>query len=928
MNDEKPQASAPRPHRWHNDLAKAPASAAVSHRRQLFRLSLILMALVGAALAWLNFFRPYHDPALTTIAITQYTDPRWPPDAQAEQDGRALDAVLRHQKTGKDQDLFNTQIKPLLVGELQRLREGAPRDRPVVIHLCSLARTGGDGEVFVLPADAVPDDPKTWVPLTDILKRVGECPTPHKLLILDLTRPVADSHLGILSNNVAAGVQATLKDRADLPFFVLCACSPGQVSLVDEELGQSAFGHYLVEGLRGAADGYNSQGKTDGWVSVTELAAYVAAQVDGWAVRRGQRQTPYLWSGQAKDFSFPTDKAAAQRPEAENAGDKRTYPAALEAAWKQWEDWQREHIGDTAPWVLRRLEGKLLSFEQRWRSGLGEPAEKLPAELAWGRGQVQQVRDLVRPRHHRALAPEAAQRGIEPNKELVDKLRDLWKKWAAKAAAPAPEKDKPPAKAKPAEGDLGELKKEVAAELGKVRDPFALALAVWELASADDTESMPGRRAAVLVDWYRQYTPATARSYVEIRFLQRLAGVEATISPTLVRNALLMVRAAEQPIADPRVFPWIRLALTKAQAKRTEAERLLFAATPEERAKADAAVGEALRDLQEVEGLLPQFEEGFKLRAEALAFLPAYAPCLLHQLDLAPSPQRLQPWLDAVETARSLDQLLTAPAGGAGTVELAQLKDQLPRLTGRLRNCLEGLRPPLVVSRLRPRFAARWSNVNELDALLQLPWFTVQDDTPKKEGEPTPPFTRATLWQKRQEAARALLDEGRHQEAKPGSQPLPFDQDAASRQERERALARARVAITLLKFGGFSGADKLQEDWDHLNANPTDAGLQKLARGLFEAWNKAAPEQLKTLWENQEDAAAIRLVRILPAAYQKWPWSAAEVGANPEYRLWLQENQAVWRWLMEDCRLKSQKLDGAERSFCEDAAREYQRVLP
>src|SRR5439155_64864 len=138
--------------------------------------------------------------------------------------------------------------------------------------------------------------PNTRLSLRDVLKSIEECPSRHKLLILDLVRPVADARLGILSEDVAAGIEKELTDVPDDNRLVLCACSPGQVSLSSEAAGRSIFNYYVEEGLRGWADGYGPRGRRDGRVTVTELAEFVKVRVDRWAQRnRNARQTPVLY---------------------------------------------------------------------------------------------------------------------------------------------------------------------------------------------------------------------------------------------------------------------------------------------------------------------------------------------------------------------------------------------------------------------------------------------------------------------------------------------------------------------------------------------------------------------------------------------------------------------------------------------------------
>src|SRR5262249_36433781 len=68
-------------------------------------------------------------------------------------------------------------------------------------------------------------------------------------------------------------------------------CSPGEVALWSESLGQSVFGHFFVEGLG------QREADTDGddAISVQELEDYLTRRVDAWSRQhRAMRQRPRL----------------------------------------------------------------------------------------------------------------------------------------------------------------------------------------------------------------------------------------------------------------------------------------------------------------------------------------------------------------------------------------------------------------------------------------------------------------------------------------------------------------------------------------------------------------------------------------------------------------------------------------------------------
>ena len=158
----------------------------------------------------------------------------------------------------------------------------------VVVYLSGPAVYSG-GQIYLLPADATPDNPATWLPLRQILRPArlprpeqAARPRPH-----GPARPAGCRGPGgaeqVLTNDVAAAVPAELEAVEDPGRLVLCACGPGETALVSEDLGRSVFNFYLEEGLRGWADGYGPDGRHDGLITVRELAAFCQARVDRWA---------------------------------------------------------------------------------------------------------------------------------------------------------------------------------------------------------------------------------------------------------------------------------------------------------------------------------------------------------------------------------------------------------------------------------------------------------------------------------------------------------------------------------------------------------------------------------------------------------------------------------------------------------------------
>src|SRR5262249_6796317 len=179
------------------------------------------------------------------VAVTEYTNPNYPPNPWAQQDSDALRGLF-----GSDSEqAFGGQEKHLLLQKLddlaQRTAKSPDSGRPVVIHLTSLGVAYG-GKVHLLPGSADPATPSSWLPLDSVLTALGRGNSP-RLLLLDVGRPAADARLGILNDDVSTALDAelTAADSAGkLPFFVLTSCGPGQFSQTSPELRRSVFGYF------------------------------------------------------------------------------------------------------------------------------------------------------------------------------------------------------------------------------------------------------------------------------------------------------------------------------------------------------------------------------------------------------------------------------------------------------------------------------------------------------------------------------------------------------------------------------------------------------------------------------------------------------------------------------------------------------------
>jgi hypothetical protein len=776
-----------------------PRNGAPARRLRVVLLAAAVLALSGALIAWLIKVSPLKQADFLPLCIDEYGDD-FPVRAWVRQDGEFLRGL-----TWNEDNAFTVQGRELLLRDLRAFTERKPKG-PQVVYLNALALTDAKGELNILPVDARLDRPATtWLPLREVFTRLRTSEARHKLLLLDIMQPFTDARRGVLSNDVAERLRALLDEvlPKDPHLSVLCACSPGQTSLVAEELGHSVFAFYLREGLRRQAD---QAGSADGRVSLQELATYVTREVEQWTWQhRRARQTPRLYGAQ-KDYPLAAvnpSEGAAVEPETE-----ADYPDWLRDGWKLRDQWWDEGGYRQTPDVLRQLESALLRAEQQWRGGVR--VERVQRDLAARRERLERQHKEQTPA---AAAPESLAQatvgGRKPpeggDEEAITVLRDLAVRHARTKAVKAGE-----AELKQLAADLDQQKKKFT---GK---PLALA---WVVFRAADTEALSAAAFRFLADWLAQ---TRGSAYAETRLLSQLAELPATDDwpAESVRQALRSKWEAEIiAAADPQALPWVREARQQADRLRREGEELLRARLPAERRRAEVLLRQAWQSYQAIKSDLHTVEEALNYRGQMLLRLPAYAA----YLEIDDSTE--QAWENALTTTRRLRQVLASPPAPEGTARAGQIREMAER-TAALQNDpnnLNSLRRPLdgeqFIKLLARSRIGDCADVKIMTALLETPWLPVEP--------------RVQLWT----ARRTLLREvgRRHGEAPPA-----WDETRGVAAERRQALRRAHRSLELLKLEGIGSTDQVETALRQAEQSADAARLADVAEKLRQAWARRA----------------------------------------------------------------------------------------
>jgi hypothetical protein len=928
---------------------------AVRRGRIIFAIVGGMLALAGAFIGLLSWMHPVAPGYFVPLWITEYESRLIPVDDGGDSDREAFRVGSYFPRV--DENAFGSQLRHLLVRDLAALKER--RTGSVVVYFSAFACRGDNNEVMIFPADAQPNYPTTRVPLKVILNAVYDCPAKNKLLILDIMRPVASARLGILENDAATlvrqEVENELKTRPDPRRLglILCGCSEWQESLGSEDLDRSVFSFYLEEGLRGWAAGYNSRGLRNNRVTARELANFVQARVDRWALRnRNTRQTPILL-GVADDFALVALDHGAPLPHLETP-EMQAYPKWLREGWVLRDQWKTRLDVHADPRLLQELEGTLLRAEQEWRAGIsaGRISNDLKIRSEELKARLEKVRTVIPLPEPRSIAL-AVTLGAKTDPAVAQDLRTLL------VQIQQSEQEAKPEEAAKARAKLVQAFQ----DKYKAKTYFEMAWAVVTIAE-EDTDLTADK--TILLDSLlrqRQLVP----SYVETFFLHRLAELAAETGKTAwprttAQLALEIVRKGEQATIRPRTFPWVRSELQRAAQQRYNGEYLLIARgyAPLEQAE------QALRDARNRYDLVLSYQDTIRSAQnghdEAFSFLTFY-PGYLEQIP-GTEPQYDQ----AIRAAIELNEVLVPPSSGDGAPALSspQLAERVKVVAQKaesLRNRMDDLRWSFGADRVASLISqsklpdATPAIANAIDAILATPFLNAQD--------------RIALWTADRELCRRLLDGTRELDTREDElgqvTPRPADYDLEKERyqhwQEKLAMVRADSSFALLELGGMFpdkdlprmiagrrirqyfllqnalGIKSDQQDIEMAKAiaplalrTPAQVDESKaraadtlgpfylrIGNLLRRSWAELVPERLQRETDVfRQDRLARVVAPVEPMALIDDPRT------NPAVRLRSRETRELWTWTYDFYRYLGRDLD--QPLFYAELSIEYQRA--
>ena len=290
------------------------------HRLRVVFWSFLFAGLTGGFVYYV--FRPVVRTPLLAFVATNYASP-FPPNAWASEDLSGLQALGQEGRLFEEKRIVDFRDVPSWESKDQWLRQmrqaidtarpGGPSRDTIIVYLSLHGVVDEKGEPCIVPPGASPWRSSEWVQVRELLNDLflvedekrqyaSKIKNWNKLLILDCDRIDANWSLGQFYNGFAQRLSDVVRELNVPKLYVLNSTSPGQLGWSAPELRGSVFGHFLAQGLNGAAD-VESAGNHNKQVSLRELYGYLKAKVSQWVIQnRDDVQEPMLLPDNAPDI--------------------------------------------------------------------------------------------------------------------------------------------------------------------------------------------------------------------------------------------------------------------------------------------------------------------------------------------------------------------------------------------------------------------------------------------------------------------------------------------------------------------------------------------------------------------------------------------------------------------------------------------------
>jgi hypothetical protein len=560
---------------WKKEKGAVGAPTGATRKIKVLASVTVLFALLGLVVWLLYFLFLPKKTALILVVAGYETNLTLPQNAP----GRAGIDALRNLASSDNKNFENRgadgDLRDKAAWEPPETLQKVAEKTDVLLIVFSVHGVSEGTENYLLRDGGSPWNLKEHLSLNDVLTSLAAVdPKKPKVLVLDVVHTGSNWSTGMIHNQFVANLKAMNERIKGIPnLVVLCSTDEHQRSWHSPEWGRSVYLHYLLEGLKGAAD----TDKND-WINLQELHAFVASRTQRWVYdNRLELQTPIMLPNEANDASWVTKMRVVQQTKHKEPDQMPaapfTAPPGLSEVWAQWME-----LRDQAPppWVYAPHLWKLYSqavvrHEELLLVGSSKASDaRMKADDCYK--ALKDLRELPLESANYTL-PLAAVGGRHMPRDKRDQVRA----WVSRLNADASEKV------------LAEIQQTAAVDLTLIRQElhrFLLRTEVRELADLRDTSKV----SRIL----NRLEPNKAVRPTEVHFA-RMVGLPLQFSDEdyasnriLIKDALTARLDAEEialsfdaatrehPYAE-HILPWLAGRLVKADESRRYSEDYLFA---------------------------------------------------------------------------------------------------------------------------------------------------------------------------------------------------------------------------------------------------------------------------------------------------------------------------------------------------------------
>jgi hypothetical protein len=842
----------PGPRKWQKESeSKGPGGPRLGRGTKI-ALAALALVIVGVGIKividWLKPPTPFTLVLVEADYATNLAIPPNVPGRRAVEDLQAWARDYSEKQWAGDKDKGIDARRITLTAEEDVIGKALKDCKSPTVVVFLAVHGGADARgAYLVPNGAGLQDRDNLYRLSKVLDALAGLPgKTRKLLVVDTTGVEAILPLGMLHNHFVAALRSEVERRADPNLLVMAASAENQTSWASEDFGQTAFAHYFLEGLRGAAD-KDHQGS----VTVQKLFDYVSGEVERWARHnREALQTPILLG--KKDL-------AADMEVVRLTGNYEPRNLTPPLDWtrtpllKEWEQRDRlekaAHPATFAPLQWRQYQDVLLRYEALLRYGDEANASRLEDSLKKLKGQIEEAKQRESKALTNSLAMPTALGWPVAGKEaqvVSEPFERLWnegksaKEFEQQLGAILNGAGISNVQSQLRRGRLDSLLLEKAR--GSEKD-FVRACEILRALGDSPTALRPAEaHFALMVD------------HVFTRYLEKSWDWPTLQLALAVRGraeaAALGLKEGVGVAYSERVLPWTRSQVEEADRLRRRGEDLLFG-SPREVQEGQTALKQAEKLYEEAQARAEKVRTALLTRDRALAELPYHGYWLMRQA----SEDKINAYETLWEKVRDLTARLAEPRPD----EVDVLKDQaqaigegLVKLAGDFRESVQDERGG----------SALQKNWHEIDALLTAPFI--------------PPQRRLQLLEDERRIGTRLFAEMDKAESPPGVTAEKADQETRQSAWRTGKVALAGLGANALTSQERKATAALLERWKETSWwDPFGSAGDSLGEGqrrLAEGARKGSEDARKAILEKAGPlaSAAARQARCLDGAALRW----------------------------------------------------------